>query len=95
MISHAPAANAVLVALLAAAGFGFGELYFECLRRSTLRNGAVRAAPTLAVLALGRIIAAVAVFAAAAKLGAAPLLAALFGFLAARALTLRIVRRSG
>ncbi len=76
----------------ALSGLAFGLLYFALLRRSALmfaRPGGRAAALSLTV---GRLAAATALFWLAAQLGAFPLLAALGGFLVARAIALRQVR---
>ena len=81
-----------LAALAGAAGILFGWLYFAVLARA-LRNQ-LEGGPlgrSLGLLAL-RIALAVGLFLAAARLGAAPLIAALLGFLLARHLA---VRRAG
>lgn len=83
-----------LAAAMAAAGFVFGLAYFAALRQSVaaLAAGADWWRP--AALTLGRIAAALVFLVLAAKLGAAALLAALAGFLAARAAALRAARRA-
>lgn len=79
-------------ACLAAAGLAFGWAYFAVLRRAVslycAGDGALRAG----ALTIGRLAAAVAFFAAAAHLGALPLLAALLGFVVARMLAMREAR---
>lgn len=81
--------------LMAVAGVIFGFLYFASLKRSvTLFIGGKGWLSSLA-LTLGRMGAAAAFLIVAAKLGAAPLLAAFIGFLIARALALRAERRTG
>jgi len=81
--------------LMAVAGLAFGFGYFASLKRSvTMFVGGKGWLGPLA-LTLGRIGAAVGFLFVAAKLGAAPLLAAFIGFLMARALALRAERRAG
>jgi F1-F0 ATPase (N-ATPase) AtpR subunit len=89
------AMNWPLVAAMAVAGLALGLAYFAVLRRTAelLGTGGSRLRPLL--LTLARIAVAALAFFFAARLGAAPLLAAFIGFLAARALALRRVRRSG
>ena len=75
-------------------GFAFGVFYFAVLERSvTLFASNHRWLGPLA-LTLGRIAAAVLFLGLAAKLGALSLLAALTGFLLARAASLRAARRT-
>jgi hypothetical protein len=83
-----------LTILMAVAGIAFGCVYFASLKRSVtlLVGGKGWLGPP--ALTLGRIGAAVAFLFVAAKLGAAPLLAAFIGFLMARALALRAERRA-
>lgn len=84
-----------LTALMLVAGFAFGFVYFAALKRSVaLFVGSTSWLGPLA-LTLGRIGAAIAFLFIAAKLGAAPLLAAFIGFLLARALALRAGKRAG
>ena len=86
--------NPGLTFLMALAGLVFGLVYFASLKRSvTLFVGGKGWFGPLA-LTLGRIGVAVAFLYVAAKLGAAPLLAAFIGFLMARVLALR-ERRAG
>ena len=85
-----------IVSLLAQllAGFGLGLLYFEALRR-TIRQIAAHHGRFLPVaLTAGRIGAAVAVFAMAARTGAIALLATFAGFLLARTVALQRSRRA-
>jgi len=84
----------VLVALSLAAGVGFGFLHLALVRHTAdvgERGG--RTAPTIAFPAL-RMIAAILFFGILAKLSAAFLLAAFLGFLIARTLAVRSVRRA-
>ena len=83
------ATTIILVTSMALLGFGFGIGYFALLRRTTDQlagHGDWRGA---AAQTLGRIAAAIALLAAVAQLGAAPLLATFAGFLLARTVTLR------
>lgn len=84
-----------LATAMAAAGLVVGLGYFAALRRTVQLYGAEgnRLAP--AVLTVGRIAGAAAFLIVAARLGAVPLLAAFSGFLLARAIALRAVRRAG
>lgn len=90
--------QATLICALAIAmafvGFGFGFAYFEMLRRTVELFATVRNWRGALVLTLGRLSAAVLLLTAAAKLGVATLLAALCGFLLARIVAVRAVRRS-
>jgi hypothetical protein len=85
----------VLVLAAAAAGAAAGLAYFAALRRTADLIGAGARGPWPLVLTLGRVALAVGLFAAAAGLGAGPLLGAFAGFLAARAGVLCRARRSG
>jgi hypothetical protein len=82
-----------IAAAFAVAGLAFGSAYFAALRRTTELLAGSGAWLWPAVWTLGRLLAAIVFLAFAAKLGALPLLTALAGFLAARALALRAVRR--
>lgn len=84
-----------LTILMALAGLAFGLVYFATLKRSVTLFVEGKSWLRLLALTLGRIGAAVAFLYVAAKLGAAPLLAAFIGFLMARALALRAERRAG
>ncbi len=79
-------------AAMAGAGLGFGLLYFRLMRLTVValvsRGGWLRPVALTAI----RVIAAVAAFALAAKLGAVPLLAAFGGLLIARRVSLRSTR---
>ena len=77
------------IVLFIFAGSALGALYFALLRETA----SLRPLPALSALA-ARIVVATAFFLAAARFGAAPLLAAFAGFLVARALALRIMRRA-
>lgn len=87
-----------LAAAFAVAGLGFGGAYFAALRRTAellAASGAGSGARLLpAALTLGRLAVAIVFLGCAARVGALPLLTALAGFLAARALALRAVRRA-
>ena len=82
-----------LTFMMALAGFALGLAYFAALKRSVAlfvdRKG------WFGLQTLGRIGAAAGFLFVAAKLGAAPLLAAFIGFLMARAPALRAERRAG
>jgi len=80
----------------ASAGFGlvFGLAYFAALRRTADLFSAGKGYLLPAALTFCRFTGAVAVFGLAAWLGALPLLAALLGFLLARAIALRTARRT-
>jgi hypothetical protein len=85
----------VLAITMVAAGFGLGLTYFATLRRTVVIFASGRRWLGPLGLTLGRLGAAVLLLAAAAKLGAAALIAALCGFLLARTVALRAVARSG
>jgi len=84
-----------LTFLMALAGLAFGFVYFASLKRSVSLFVSGKGWLGPVALTFGRIGAAVAFLFVAAKLGAAPLLAAFIGFLMARALALRSERRAG
>jgi N-ATPase, AtpR subunit len=88
------ASSSALTGIASLAGAGLGAGYFWALRRTTSLYAAGGGMLLPALLTLGRMAAAVLGFTLAAKAGAAPLLAAAAGFLAARSLALRAVRRS-
>ena len=78
---------------MAVAGIAFGLVYFAALRRTSvlLATGSGWMAPlTFTASRIGGVIV---FFALAAKLGAAPLVVAFAGFLAARAIAIRYVQR--
>ena len=77
----------------ALAGLVFGLMHFGALRRTVELYSGGRGG-VAAVFTLGRIAGAIAFFGLAAKLGALPLLSSLLGFLLARTLALRAVRRT-
>jgi purine-cytosine permease-like protein len=87
MTHHALTINTQLTLLVAVAGLAFG------FSVSLFVSGKGWLGPL--ALTLGRIGAAVAFLFVAAKLGAAPLLAAFIGFLMARTLALRAQREAG
>ncbi|MBI1179278.1 MAG: hypothetical protein GC201_01890 [Alphaproteobacteria bacterium] len=83
-----------LAVVMAGAGALLGMVYFRALRRTAdavVDGGWSRAV----VFTVARIALAVALFAAAARFGPVPLLAAFAGFLAARVLAVRMARREG
>jgi hypothetical protein len=84
----------VLAGPMAAGGLIFGFVYFACLQQTVARfaGGGDWAVP--AALTLVRFGAAVVVLGFAARLGAAALLAAFLGFLAARTIALHRARRA-
>ena len=84
-----------LTILMAFAGLALGLVYFASLKRSVTLLVGGKSWLTALALTLGRIGAVVALLYLAAKLGAAPLLAAFIGFLMARVLALRAERRTG
>ena len=88
------ASTAALAAGMIISGFAFGLLYFATLKRAAalFASGSSWMGPL--GLTLGRIAAAVIFLSLAARLGAAALLAAFFGFLLARTLALRAERRA-
>ncbi len=77
------------------AGFVVGLLYFATVQRTAVLFAAGRGWLAPVALTVGRIGAAATFLALAARLGAAPLLAAFAGFLLARAVALRVARRPG
>lgn len=81
------------VPLLAAAGFVLGKGYFGSLRRSVRLLVAQSAWSTSILLALARIAAAAVFFTFAVRWGVPAFLAAFAGFLVARQLAVRAVRR--
>ena len=84
-----------LAAIMAVAGLAFGAIYFAALKRGVtlfVSGRGWRAPLALMLLRLG---AAILFLVLAAKLGAAPLLAAFLGLLAARVLAVRAARKAG
>ena len=83
-------------AIMASAATAFGLAYFTVLRWTVdlyCANYGGALAPV--ALTLGRIAGAVIFLALAARLGAEPLIGAFLGFLVARAIAVRSVRRGG
>jgi hypothetical protein len=89
-----PIMNWPLVAAMAFAGLAPGLANFAAVRRSFTLFGAGRGWLWPTLLNLGRIAAAALALVFTARLGAAAFLATCLGFLAARALALRPVRRA-
>jgi hypothetical protein len=87
-------APCIAVAVTFFAGLAFGSGYFAVLRRTIdlYSTGHRRLLP--AILTLGRFAAAILFLAATASSGALPALASFAGFLAARAVALRALRRA-
>jgi len=81
----------LLVATLA--GFAVGMLYFAALRRTVLRFTASDGRWERVALTIGRMGVALALFAAAARMGAAALLVTFAGFLLARSAAIHRSRR--
>ncbi len=92
MSPHALHWNATLLAAAWAGGILFGWCYFEALRRSVALYGSREGRAGSLTLTAGRMLAAAAFFAIAARLGALPLLVALLGFLVARGMAVRSAR---
>ena len=88
-------AHPELTAMTAFAGLLFGLLFFATLKHSVTLFVERKGWLGPLALTLGRFGAAVGFLFVAAKLGAAPLLAAFIGFLIARALTLHARRAAG
>ena len=80
--------------LFAAGGLAFGWGYFASLRRGIDAYAAEGAVSQSLLWMLGRLAAAGVFFAFAVRWGAWPLLAAFLGFLAARQIAVRAVRRA-
>lgn len=94
MSPHPPGADPWLALLFAAAGLLFGWGYFAALRRGVAAytdKGAIR---RCVGWLLARLATAALLFAFAVRWGAWPLLAAFMGFLAARQIAVRAVRRA-
>jgi len=85
--------NPLTVVVMLLIGIGLGFAYFALMRRSTESYLAGRGWVAPLALTAARLAGAVVVLAVAAHLGSAPLLAAFGGFLIARAIVLRRVRR--
>lgn len=79
---------------MALAGLAFGLVYFAALRRTITLFSTGRGWLAPVALTLGRLAAMAVLLALAARLGAAPLLAAFAGVLAARFIALRMTRRA-
>ncbi len=83
----------VLLAAIGLAGFVFGLLYFAAVQRTAILFATGRGWLAPVALTAGRIAAAAAFLALAARIGAAALLATFAGFLLARVVALRAARR--
>jgi hypothetical protein len=83
----------VLLAAITLAGFLSGLLYFAAVQRTAILFAAGRGWLAPVTLTIARIGLAATFLALAARLGAAPLLAAFAGFMLARAVALRTARR--
>ena len=94
MMQQIPASTMILAAAMIIAGFVFSLGYFHVMQQSVARFAAGRGWGVPAALTLGRLIAVTLFLAAAAKLGAAALIAAFAGFLAARAISLHKAKRA-
>ena len=95
-MTHDTLASAVgLPLVMAVVGMGFGLTYFAALRRTAALIATQSKWRVPVLLTLGRVSAAMILFAFASTLGAATLLAAFTGFLSARAVVLRSARRVG
>ena len=81
-----------LTVLMAITGLAFGLVYFATLKRSVTLFATGRGWLGPLMITAGRIGPAVAFIFVAAKLGAAPLLAAFVGFLQARSITRQAAR---
>ncbi len=95
MTHNSLVAHPELAAMTAFAGLLFGLLYFATLRRSVALFVGRKGWLGPLALTMGRFGAAAGFLLVAAKLGAAPLLAAFVGFLIARALALHAQRTAG
>lgn len=96
MTGAASISTLIPAAIMGPAGTAFGLAYFTALRWTAdlyCANYGGALAPV--ALTLGRIAGAVIFLALAARLGAAPLIGACLGFLVARAIAVRSVRRGG
>ncbi len=93
---NAPLSPMIALAItMASSGFAFGLLYFAALQRSVRLFASNRGWLGPLAFTFGRMAVAVLFLGLAAKLGALFLLAAFLGFLLARAVSLRVARRSG
>lgn len=93
MTTVALCAGIALTAAFIAAGLVVGWAYFAALRRTVDLYATGRRPPVQVALTLARIGGVTAFLGAAVRFGALPLLAAFLGFLVARSLALRAVRR--
>lgn len=94
MTGNLTPSTVLLLLAMAAGGLAFGLIYFATLRWTTEALGTGKGRQRAIVLSVGRVAAAVALFAGAVQLGAAALLATFAGFLLARAVMVRRARRS-
>ncbi len=95
-MTHQTLASTLPIAIATAAvGFVFSLAYFAVLRRTAALFTAGRGFILPAALTLGRFAAVTMFLGAAARLGAAALLAAFLGFLLARAVSLNALNRAG
>jgi hypothetical protein len=94
MSSSAIVSDPALLPATLVAGFAVGLIYFGMLWRTAKLYDSGHSWFGLAALTLGRISGAAILLAFEAKLGAGPMLAALLGFLLARAAIFNAVRRS-
>jgi hypothetical protein len=94
MIQNLVTAIAPLAFSMALSGVVFGLLYFAALRRTSILLAAGGRCINLLVLTFSRILGIVVFLSLTAKLGAAALLAAFGGFLAARATAVRVIQRA-
>jgi F1-F0 ATPase (N-ATPase) AtpR subunit len=84
----------VLAVSACAAGFAVGLAYFAALKRTVKLFGSGGGRLMAAALIIGRLAGMAVFLGLAAMLGAVPLLSAFLGFLAARAVAVRAVRRA-
>lgn len=93
MHDASPSAELVVASAMLAVGIAFGLAYFRALRWTIRRRG-THTLVIHVVASLVRLLGAALLFGAAARLGALPLLAAFAGFLLARAISMRAVRKA-
>lgn len=93
MTTHDAVAS-VLAVSACAAGFAVGLAYFAALKRTVNLFGSGGGRLVAAALSIGRLVGMAGFLGLTAMLGAVPLLAAFLGFLAARAVAVRAVRRA-
>lgn len=93
-MSHILASTPALALAGALTGLAGGLVYFAALHRTVTLLASGKGWLGALALSLGRLGAAAILFLFLSKLGSAPLLAALPGFLAARGIALRAVRRA-